>query len=125
MTLTTNTVIELKIYVPRPPPAQPPGDECRLVHILRGSGIVGSPHGPGIRIDYEGNRHGASNIETWEDKVLHAAGRHVKHYPTSARAYVTEENLIEVGVFRCDDNWKDATCEINDAETLRRWKGPG
>ena len=113
-------MIELKIYVPKP--NQPPEEQGWLSRILPGSGIVGSSQCRGIRIDYEGNRNHACNIKTWEDKVFHAAGRHVTNYPTIARALVTEENVIEVGVFRCEDNWKNPSYEITNPEVLNQWK---
>ena len=114
-------MIELKIYVPRPSADQPAGDEIRFLHILRGSGIVGSPDGIGIRIDYEGNHNGACNIKTWEDKVFHAAGRHVSRYPTIARSVADAGQLIEIGSFRCEDNWMNPVYEITNQAALDAW----
>lgn len=76
--------------------------------IDQGSGVVGSPahkfmpmlpDDGRITADYEGNRFGASNIKTYADRVLHAAGRHTQKYPTVARSTLSTEDLTEVGSF--------------------------
>ena len=117
-------MIELTIYVPRP------GAPIATT-IDSGSGIVGSAAAapfkeedtvPRICIDYEGNRNHAANIVTWEDKVFHAAGRHIAHYPTVARACPRAEDLIEVGMFRCADDWKNPVYEVTNREALDAWK---
>jgi len=112
-------MIELKIYVPRP------GTSLARV-IQAGSGVVGGAvsgrDGYPVCVDYQGNLYGTGNIQTWEDKVFHAAGRHVTNYPTIARAWAMANELIEVGVFRCGDNWKNPSYEITDPEALNQWK---
>jgi len=117
-------MIELMLYVPNL-------DTWIGRTIKKGSGIVGSfalltgieggeklSGNRKIRIDYEGGAH----IKTWEDKVFHAAGRHVVRYPTVARAWVDESSLIEVGTFRCDDDWKNKVYEITNPEALEAWR---
>jgi len=47
----------------------------------------------------------------------------VTKYPTSARAWPESKDLIEVGVFRCNDDWSNRTSTIPNAEALARWKG--
>lgn len=90
------------LYVPAP-------DTPLRRLIDHGSGVVGTSlaHWPGGRaehpaagvyiVDYEGNRHGASNIVTYYDRVAHAAGRHFAAYPTVARKSAHEDDLIHVG----------------------------
>lgn len=126
-------MIELKIYVPKP------ATQTSLA-IRRGSGIVGQPANPRdpndvlrIKIDYQ-DVHGLnSNIRTWEDAIFHAAGRQLhtrpggppalnsKGYPTIARIWASANELIEVGVFRCDERWK-YTIEITNQEALDAWR---
>ena len=48
------------------------------------SGIVGSLGPLGLTIYYEGNLNGASNLMTYEERVVSAAGRMFTGYPTSA-----------------------------------------
>lgn len=52
-------------------------------------------------IDYEGNRFKASNIRTYADRVMQAAGRHAAHYPTVARqtVHAWQDELLRVGVY--------------------------
>lgn len=95
--------------------------------IKPGSGIVGSPVGgtpPRVRIDFEGNIHHAVNIVTYEDRLLHAAGRHTwnegRGYPTVARQWVRAELLHAVGTYDAN-TWR--VVEITDREALDAWVG--
>lgn len=70
--------------------------------IVSGSGIVGTieaPPGEGGRVvlDFEGNLYRASNIKTFADRVMIAAGRHVTRYPTVARIYARLSDVVCVG----------------------------
>jgi hypothetical protein len=91
----------LPVYVPA---------DGTLSTILPKSGIVGSPAHEWfdsserndlhrVVVDYEGNRFNAANIVTFADRVRHAAGRHTEHYPTVARAVVTEDEVVRVATF--------------------------
>jgi hypothetical protein len=87
----------VRVYVPSPSA----GPLVR--RIARGSGIVGTPVGETrIQIDYEGNLYGAENLRTWQDRVAHAADRHLTSYPTIARAMVAVPELVRVA-------WYDPT----------------
>ncbi|HEY1292858.1 MAG TPA: hypothetical protein VGJ60_07265 [Chloroflexota bacterium] len=116
----------LTIYVPA-------GEDT--LGIKPGSGIVGSSEPTSssivqglaaamdrVRIDYEGNLHGAVNIVTWEDRVKHAAGRHVwnegRGYPTVARRWVEPEKLHAVGTYDTD-TW--SIVEITDLAAVAAW----
>lgn len=62
------------------------------------SGIVGINKNDGnVLIYYEGNLHGASNLETYEERVKCAAGRMFTRYPTSAMRNANEADLMKVG----------------------------
>jgi hypothetical protein len=109
-------VIELKIYVPAP-------ESAYRRSIKAGSGIVGTfvnELDARIKIDYEGAIH--QQGMTWEEKIFHAAGRHVANYPTVARAWVEPAEMIEVGTFTCTDSWKNRTYAITNSEALEAWK---
>lgn len=85
----------MNVYVPAP---------GWVTTIDRGSGIVNDPNvwatnGGRIVVDYEGNRFGASNIVTFADRVMIAAGRHTERYPTIARSALVPESLIRVGTY--------------------------
>lgn len=95
------------------------------------SAIVGSPsaewfHGTAgegghddgrVVVDFEGRRFNQANIITFADKCLHAAGRHLQHFPTTARAWLPEEELTEVGEF------DGAHVFVTDPHTLAAWLG--
>jgi len=67
------------------------------------SGICASrlPSGE-FQIDYEGNRFGAENLRTYEQRLLHALDRGKTKYPTVARQFQPlaslEENFHIVGI---------------------------
>jgi len=85
----------LRLYVPHP--------ESRLCsQLAHGSAIVGLPLANGkIRIYFEGNVIGASNLELYREKAAHAAGRMLHNYPagypTRARENVDPREVVEVG----------------------------
>lgn len=90
------------------------------------SGIVGQPmkgsEAGRLVIDYEGNRHEASNIITWADRVEHAAGRAATQYPTIARAFVERHEMIEVGTYATEDG--RITIHEQHEALVREWLGP-
>ena len=103
------------IYVPtNPATCQAP---CG---ILPGSGIVGRSTGDGlIEIWYEGNAHGASNLDTFAEKISCAAGRMSSQYPTSARAVVDASSLLLVGEFHL----AEGRAAIDEADLVSKWSG--
>ena len=91
-----------------------------LCGILPGSGIVGRNTGDGlIEIWYEGNAHGASNLDTFAEKISCAAGRMSNQYPTSARAVVDAASLLLVGEFHL----AEGRAVIDEATLVSRWSG--
>lgn len=99
-----------------------PIDQAVHDHIDRGSGIVGTPDGARVVIDYEGNRYGASNIVTFADRVMIAAGRHESGYPTIARMSVEPESLIRVGTY---DGARHVALESDYLDHVAAWIGCG
>lgn len=97
-----------------------PADGWRL-GIRDASGVVGRvTDGERTTIDYEGNLYGASNIVTFCDRVMIAAGRHIERSPTIARAYVVPDALIRVG------SYDGETVELDHPsmrEVVCRWLG--
>lgn len=85
---------KLTILVPKSTEDDPHG-------ITKGSGIVALPYeNEGQILYFEGNIYGAENLKSFLQKVLHAAGRAVKRYPTVAKTFLPEENkkdFLEVG----------------------------
>ena len=95
MGLPVDAPARLTLYVPHP--------ESRLcTELAHGSAIVGLPlaHGE-VRIYYEGNVIGASNLELYRARAAQAAGRMLHNYPagypTRAREEVDPRELVEVG----------------------------
>lgn len=76
----------LNIYLPRHPLG---------TTISPGSGIVGSDSDDRelVVIDFEGNIYGAENLRTYEQRVMHAAGRQVTKYPTVARKHLSRAGV--------------------------------
>lgn len=89
---------EIVVYIPAP------GHELETLTIAPGSAIVGVPE-PGselVKIYFEGNVRGVINMKTLADRALHAAGRLLQDYPTTAWLEVPREVLEVVGTFDYD-----------------------
>src|ERR1700682_2045526 len=85
----------LTVYVPHP-------ESSLCTRLAPGSAIVGIPQAHGeIRIYYEGNVIGATNLELYRARAAQAAGRMLHNYPTGyptrAREDVDPRELVEVG----------------------------
>lgn len=127
--------MEVTIYVPH-------ADSPVELGIIDGSAIVGSPLNPWLRsradlamkrngihvaapqhdddrlvIDFEGDRFG--HMPHFTDKLLHAAGRHVEHYPTVARLHVEASTVLAVGTY----NTETRAIQIWNSEALESWIG--
>ena len=107
--------MELAVLVPRP--GSPLAER-----VAPGCGVVGSPaegHPGHVVVDFEGNVYGFDTIRTYADRVVHAAARHVRLYPTVARAVVPEHDVIQVGTF----DPATRKLRIDDRAALARWLG--
>ena len=88
--------------------------------IDRKSGIVGRDIGVGqFEVYFEGNRYGAVNLATFEQRVLCAAGRLVSKYPTIARAVFAATDFKVVGSV----DWDAAAVRIEDKTAVDVWTG--
>lgn len=99
--------------------------EGQLETIAPGSAIVGNPTEAElhdgrrlVQIYYEGNLYGASNLDTYEGRLLIAADRLSVHYPTIAQRLVPSEDLICVGTW-CHET---KTLDVEEPELLEAWK---
>lgn len=97
-----------------------PIDQTIHDHIDRASGIVGTPEGDRVVIDFEGNRFGASNIVTFADRVMIAAGRHESRYPTIARLSVEPASVVRVGTY---DGSRKIAVDFDKLDALAAWIG--
>lgn len=127
--------LELGVYVPNEAEnvkSGGPPTRSRLSRVTRGSGIAAFAEQPAqederlsivphMTVDYEGNLYKAENLATWEQRVLHAAQRHVEKYPTTARVFVPVASLVRVGTFFCQTSGIDVT----DRPALDRWLADG
>ena len=93
------------------------GIVCDPLHVI--SGVLVSDER--IEVYYEGNRYGASNMQTFEDKVKHAAGRLSERYPTIAKAMLPRTQFAAVGMFQFTADWKETRLSITDEATVKRW----
>jgi hypothetical protein len=87
-----------------------------------GSAIVGLPlPGDRIRIYYEGNVIGASNLELYRARAAQAASRMIHNYPTGyptrAREDVDPRELVEVGTIES----RTGRLEITATATELSW----
>jgi hypothetical protein len=94
--------------------------------LAHGSAIVGRPLADGeIRIYYEGNVIGASNLELYRAKAAHAADRMLHNYPagypTRAREDVDAREVLEVGTIETLTGRLDITARANE---LSWWISP-
>lgn len=119
MGLPVHAPARLTLYVPHP--------ESRLcTDLAHGSAIVGLQldHGD-IRIYYEGNVIGASNLELYRARAAQAAGRMLHNYPTGyptrAREDVDPRELVEVGTIESSTGRLEITASANE---LSWWIGP-
>jgi hypothetical protein len=113
----------LHVLVPR-------SDSRAGLTIDPGSGIVTALQPPSglrrqrIEVYFEGNRYGAENMRRFEERVLHAAGRLDKHYPTIARGVFLADEFVVVGTFTFAEDWRTHQLTITDPATLETW-APG
>jgi len=119
MALPVEAPTHLTVYVPHP--------ESRLcTQLAHGSAIVGVPLGHGeIRIYFEGNVIGASNLELYRARAAQAASRMLHNYPTGyptrAREDVDLRELVEVGTIESRTGRLEITATANE---LSWWIGP-
>lgn len=86
---------EIVLYVPS-------GGYSSTADIARGSAIVGEPRAGGaaeIEVYFEGAIFGQENMRTLADRAMHAAGRMLERYATSAARIVPRDALVAVGTF--------------------------
>ena len=75
------------------------------LNIANGSGIVMIEGKQMAIIYYEGNLYGAQNLETYEERIICAAGRAHTRYPTIARSGILPENIDQfITVGECYPN---------------------
>lgn len=119
MGLSVDAPARLRLYVPHP--------ESRLcTELAKGSAIVGLPLAQGaIRIYYEGNVVGASNLEMYRARAAQAASRMLHNYPTGyptrAREDVDPREVIEVGTIESRTGRLEITATANE---LSWWISP-
>lgn len=98
------------VYVPTKEPY------ARL--IAAGAAVVGKPlENDRVIVYYEGNLSGASNLNTFEEKLDCVAGRMVSRYPTAAMSMMPKDALAKVGTF----DVLTKTFVIEDAAALEGW----
>jgi hypothetical protein len=85
---------ELILYVPS-------GRYSAIADIARGSAIVGKPQADGAKVEvyFEGAIFGQENMRTLADRAMHAAGRMLERYATTAMRIVPRDALLAVGTF--------------------------
>ena len=120
MELPVDAPALLTLYIPHP--------ESRLcMELAQGSAIVGLPLANGaIRIYYEGNVIGASNLDMYRARASQAASRILHNYPsgypTRAREDVDPRELVEIGTIESLTGRLEITATANE---LSWWISPG
>lgn len=82
----------VNVYVPAP-------GNIRLRQLAPRSALVGTPESQHVLLDFEGNLHGASNLQRYGERLQQAFWRHVRRYPTRARWLVEAEDVVCVGTY--------------------------
>lgn len=90
--------------------------------IAAGSALIGTPQPNGrVSVDFEGNLHGYSNVATFADLAVIAAGRHQTSYPTIARRSFPADAVVAVGEFDAESGEVDVDPE--DLDKVLAWTG--
>lgn len=71
-----------------------------------------------VLVYFESNRLGASNIVTYADRCLHAAGRAAMNYPTVAKASLPASELVHAGTY---DLLRQVVTSVTNAPALKEW----
>lgn len=104
----------------------PKSESRAALAIDPGSGIVTKTGETPRRIVYfEGNRFGASNLSTFEERVQCAAGRLYTNYPTIARGLFPASEFDTVGSLYVTDDADvvSMTMVIDNWAAVERWNG--
>lgn len=94
---------------------------AKRFNIKSGSAIVAlkNQDGENRKVFFEGNVYGSEDLESFESKLLHAAGRAVMNYPTIAKAFIPLSQLHCVGEYDYERK-----CFVGSAENdgaLQNW----
>lgn len=94
-----------------------------LSHIADGSGIVGELQEDGsVLLDFEGNTVGSPSLNRYANRVLQAAARQERRYPTRARMLAVPDDLVAIGEFDAREQVVRLTGE-DSAARLATWLG--
>lgn len=100
---------QLNVYVPA-------GED--FFGIYPGSAVVGFDRAPRLcEVYFEGGLYNAGYFADFSNRLLHAAGRCIQHYPTVARLSLPREALQLVGTYEPETQALD----VDDRETLDAW----
>jgi hypothetical protein len=74
-------------------------------------------------VDFEGGVHSREYFAAFATRLLHAAGRHADHYPTSARVTLPMTALRLVGWYDYERGRPaaDNRLDVHDSEALDAW----
>lgn len=92
-----------------------------------GSGIVTDaspfPVAGDVRVYFEGNRYGAENLQTFEERVQCASGRLATKYPTIACGLFKAVDFHVVGAYTFSADYKRYTLTIfrNSVPRAQAW----
>ena len=93
--------------------------EGERTSIQPASAIVGDLKGDTVHVHYEGSKR-----MSFDERIIHAAGRRQQSYPTIAQSWLPAERLVRVGSVERSDHLKTwIVTEITDAATLEKWAG--
>lgn len=100
---------QLNVYVPA-------GED--FFGIYPGSAVVGFDRASRLcEVYFEGGLYNAGYFADFSNRLLHAAGRCIQHYPTVARLSLPREALQLVGTYEPETQALD----VDDRETLDAW----
>ena len=77
-----------------------------------------------LLVHYEGNMYGATNLESYLDRALCAAGRLLERYPTTAKMAAAPDELMFVGYLDYEQQRIDIE-GLGSDRALAGWLGYG
>lgn len=90
--------------------------------IMPGSAIVsdGTVRDGRVLVHFEGNAHGASNLLEFHERMVSAAGRLARSYPTTATGLLRADDLHDVALVDPD---RLVVTDVLEPEILEAWSG--
>jgi hypothetical protein len=102
--------LNVGVYIPR---------SGTLSMIKPKSAICGTQNNDRLVLDFEGNTLNITNLASYTQRLISAAGRHAERYPTIARINAESIDYVLVGEY----DTTTSLLSVFDADALEVWSG--